>query len=112
MTKTQLNGTDTPRGNRKEPRDAILRQWTMLKLIPQKPASITTQQVQSRLADVDQLFAVHKRTVERNLLSLMSVFPTLDFNVTAAGYCWFWDPESAANDCNSPVETMIQAKAA
>jgi hypothetical protein len=84
----------------------------MLKMIPRKPAFITTRQLRSRLADLDQTYEVHQRTVERNLLDLMSVFPTLDCKPTGTGNGWFWDTDSAANDRHSPVDDMIQAKAA
>lgn len=75
---------------RKEARDAILRQLVMLQLVPAHPRHITVQQIRSRLSDIDRVYEVSPRTIERNMMSLMSVFPALAFEETATGNRWFW----------------------
>ena len=121
MSVAAKTSTATHKSNRKEPKDAILRQWVMLQAIPCKPHHISTQQLRDKLSAVDRIYAVHKRTVERNLMALMSVFPALDYEITPTGNLWYWDlrndaaphplaftgkprlPVSAANDANGGV---------
>ena len=118
------------KGNRKEPKDAILRQWAMLQAIPRKPHAISTQKLRDKLSEIDQLYTVHKRTVERNLLALMTVFPALDYEVTPTGHLWYWDlhndaaphplsftgkprlPIRAANDAEGGVRDYVRRDAA
>lgn len=39
--------------NRHEPKDAIIRQWVMLQLIPREPGGITVQQLRDKLSRAD-----------------------------------------------------------
>ncbi len=73
--------------NRHEPKDAIIRQWVMLQLIPREQGGITVQQLSDKLFRADPLYDVHKRTIERNLMQLMSIFPSLDYREQAGGIC-------------------------
>ena len=82
------------KSNRNEPKDAILRQWVMLQLIPREPGGITTQQLRKQLAEADPLYDVHKRTIERNLMQLMSIFPSLDYREHPGGNLWFWERDT------------------
>ena len=82
------------KSNRNEPKDAILRQWVMLQLIPREPGGITTQQLRKKLAEADPLYDVHKRTIERNLMQMMSIFPTLDYREQSGGNLWFWERDT------------------
>jgi hypothetical protein len=94
------------RHNRKEPKDAILRQWTMLRLIPSKPQSLSTQQIQQKLAAADALYAVHRRTIERNLMALMAVFPELDYESSPQGNRWYFDASYSRGPVNNPLNHL------
>lgn len=66
---------------------SMLRQWEMLKLLPQTGSGISAKQLQSTLTDFG--FAVSKRTVERDLLALSQVF-SLECNAGSKPYGWRW----------------------
>lgn len=128
MSVAEKSYTATHKSNRKEPKDAILRQWVMLQAIPCKPHHISTQQLHDKLSAIDQIYAVHKRTVERNLMQLMSVFPALDYEITPTGNLWYWDlrndvaphplnftgeprsPVCATNDANGGVRLAVDGE--
>ena len=86
--------TTESKSNRNEPKDAILRQWVMLQLIPREPGGITAQQLRKKLAEADPLYDVHKRTIERNLIQMMSIFPSLDYREQSGGNLWFWERDT------------------
>ena len=85
--------------------DTQLRQWAMLKRIPQHPRQITAKELTERL-EADQ-FEVSKRTIERDLLSLSEIFPLLS-NEKSRPYGWSWnkDAESFSLPSMSPVQAL------
>ncbi len=105
-----MNDPLTParrRSNRSEPKDAILRQWIMLQLIPREPDGITVQALRRRLADTDPLYDVHRRTVERNLIQLMSIFPSLDYREQSGGNLWFWEKDTVIDIPKLDAKTAL-----
>lgn len=85
--------------------DTQLRQWAMLKHIPQHPRPITARELTERL--ISEGFAVSKRTVERDLLSLSEIFPLLS-NESSRPYGWSWskDAESFSLPSMSPLQAL------
>ena len=71
--------------------DTMLRQWTMLQLIPRGPRKITVQELVGRLRD--HAFDVTERTVQRDLQKLSgSLFPLrVDERSRPHGWCWSED---------------------
>ena len=98
--------------NRHEPKDAIIRQWVMLQLIPREPGGITVQQLRDKLSQVDPLYDVHKRTVERNLMQLMSIFPSLDHREQAGGNLWFWEKDTVVDIPKLDAKTALMFRLA
>ena len=68
---------------------ALARQWEMLKKIPARPPGITSSALTEWLKD--QGFAVSKRTVERDLNDLSSLFGIVS-NTASIPYGWYWLP--------------------
>jgi predicted DNA-binding transcriptional regulator YafY len=85
--------------------DTQLRQWAMLRCIPQFPRYITARQLTERLKS--EGFEVSKRTVERDLLSLSLIFPLL-CEEAARLYEWSWskDAESFSLPTMSPLQAL------
>lgn len=85
--------------------DTQLRQWAMLKRIPQHPRLITARELTERLAS--EGFEVGKRTVERDLLSLSGIFPLIS-NDRSRPYGWSWskDAEAFALPTMSPLQAL------
>lgn len=98
--------------NRKEPKDAILRQWVMLQLIPREPASISVSKLRQKLADIEPLYDVHKRTIERNLVQLLSVFPSLNFHEHPGGKLWFWEKDTVLDIPKLDAKTALMFRLA
>ena len=73
--------------------DTQLRQWAMLRRIPQHPRQITARELTDRL--LSEGFDVSKRTVERDLLSLSDIFPLIS-NERSRPYGWSWNKDAAA----------------
>jgi WYL domain len=112
MDKVERSGPERRQSNRNEPKDAILRQWVMLQLIPREPGGITTQQLRKQLAEADPLYDVHKRTIERNLMQLMSIFPSLDYREQAGGNLWFWEKDTVVDIPKLDVKTALMFRLA
>ncbi len=74
--------------------DTLLRQWALLKAIP-RHSQATIADLHRKLAE--QGFTVSKRTIERDLLALESVFP-LRPNKKSKPYGWRWDPVAKVMD--------------
>ena len=89
-----------------ESHQTLLRQWDMLRLIPRHPVKVATSRLVERLAD--QGYAVTKRTVERDLLTLSEVFPLFS-DTRSMPYGWSWQPHAAPFDV--PQLTATQALA-
>lgn len=68
---------------------ALARQWEMLKKIPARPPGITSSELTAWLKD--QGFGVSKRTVERDLNDLSSLFGIVS-NTASIPYGWYWLP--------------------
>lgn len=85
--------------------DTQLRQWAMLKRIPQHPRQITARELTERLGS--EGFEVGKRTVERDLVSLSGVFPLIS-NDRSRPYGWSWskDAEAFALPTMSPLQAL------
>lgn len=85
--------------------DTLLRQWSMLRCIPQFPRQITARDLTERLSS--EGFAVSKRTVERDLLSLSGIFPLVS-NERSRPYGWSWnkDAEAFALPSMSPLQAL------
>jgi predicted DNA-binding transcriptional regulator YafY len=98
--------------NRNEPKDAILRQWVMLQMIPREPSGITAQQLRQKLAQADPLYDVHKRTIERNLMQLMGIFPSLDYRENSCGNQWFWEKDTVLDVPRLDAKTALMFRLA
>lgn len=68
--------------------DAILRQWTILEMIPREPATITTSEIHRRLSDGD--YEVTLRTIQRDLLKLEEIFPLRQAPGFGTEKIWYW----------------------
>lgn len=73
----------------------LLRQWTMLRLIPRAPAKIAVKDIQQQLRDAD--FKVTTRTVQRDLIDLSAVFPLVSDD-REKPYGWSWQRDAAGFD--------------
>lgn len=68
-------------------RDALQRQWQMLRLIPREPRRIGVTDIQRLLAAAD--FKVSARTIQRDLMALSAAFPlTMDDRDKPYGWSW------------------------
>jgi predicted DNA-binding transcriptional regulator YafY len=85
--------------------DTQLRQWAMLRHIPQHPRQITAKELTERLKS--EGFEVSKRTIERDLLSLSGIFPLIS-NDRSRPYGWSWskDAEAFALPTMSPLQAL------
>lgn len=85
--------------------DTQLRQWAMLKRIPQHPRQITARELTKNLES--EGFEVSKRTIERDLISLSEIFPLLS-NERSRPYGWSWnkDAESFSLPSMSPLQAL------
>ncbi len=70
----------------------MFRQWNMLRLVPRAPLSITAAEITERLAQAE--YPIDKRTVERDLKALESVFPLL-VDESAKPFKWSWQRDGA-----------------
>ena len=70
-------------------KNAISRQWELLKLLPSRAPGLTSAQITQRLDDSG--YGVNKRTVERDLNELSVLFP-LVCNDRGKPYGWYWRP--------------------
>lgn len=67
--------------------DPLLRQWTMLRLVPRHPRKIDATALQAKLANAGH--AVSLRSVQRDLLKLTGPFPVLQGdNAKPQGWSW------------------------
>lgn len=85
--------------------DTQLRQWAMLKLIPQHPRQISAGELTERLKS--EGFDVGKRTVERDLIAFSATFPLIS-NERSKPYGWSWskDAEAFALPTMSPLQAL------
>jgi predicted DNA-binding transcriptional regulator YafY len=72
--------------------DVMLRNWELLKLIPQRAPGKTARQL---CDDLDRIgYTVHKKTVERDLVSLSTIFQ-ITANEAGKPYQWYWMPSAS-----------------
>jgi len=74
--------------------DVMLRNWELLKLIPLKPPGKTAGQLRDELERIG--YAVHKKTVERDMVSLSTILPIMVNDDTKPFY-WYWMPNASLN---------------
>lgn len=101
-----MNTTHNPESDiMQSQNDTQLRQWAMLKCIPQHPRQITARELTERLES--EGFEMSKRTVERDLLSLSEIFPLIS-NERSRPYGWSWnkDAEAFALPAMSPLQAL------
>lgn len=88
--------------------ETLLRQWTMLRMIPRYPQKVTARDLTERLQAED--FPVSKRTIERDLLELSTAFP-LALDDREKPYGWSWQKDAPAFDLpglgNNEALTMM-----
>ncbi|MEW6647313.1 MAG: WYL domain-containing protein [Pseudomonadota bacterium] len=85
-------------------RNTLARQWELLKLLPSHRPGKTAAELTRNLAELG--YDVTKRTVERDLDSLVAVFPTIECNDKGQPYGWHWAP-GASSDV--PGVTLAEA---
>ncbi|MFN3788818.1 helix-turn-helix transcriptional regulator [Massilia sp.] len=72
---------------------SLLRQWHMLRMVPRAPAKVAARELCERLCAAG--FEVTKRTVERDLKELSTVFPiVVDSRDKPFGWSWLRDASS------------------
>ena len=84
--------------------DMQLRQWAMLKHIPQHPRLITARELYNQLQSDG--FSVGIRTIERDLISLSSVFQLIS-DERSRPFGWSWSKDAPA--FSLPTMLPIQA---
>ena len=84
----------------------------MLQMIPREPSGITVQQLRNKLSEIDPLYDVHKRTIERNLMQLVSIFPTLDYEEYPGGNRWFWQKDTVMDVPRLDTKTALMFRLA
>lgn len=67
--------------------DTVLRQWSVLQILPRHPRKITAKQIENDLRD--QGFDVSKRTIERDLENLSGIWPVVA-DQRSRPYGWSW----------------------
>ena len=75
-------------------RNALVRQWEMLKMLPSRGPGITVSDLVDRLTH--EGFEVHRRTIERDLVTLSTVF-SIQCNDKGTPVGWHWMPGESAN---------------
>ena len=75
--------------------DLLLRQWTMLRMIPRFPRKVTAREMMDRLAN--EGFKVTKRTIERDLQGISAVFPLVS-DEREKPYGWSWAKDAPTFD--------------
>ena len=85
--------------------DTQIRQYAMLKLIPQHPRQISARELTERLNS--EGFEVGKRTIERDLISFSATFPLIS-NERSKPYGWSWskDAEAFSLPTMSPLQAL------
>ncbi len=70
--------------------ETLLRQWTMLRLVPRHPRKITATDLQRQLAA--QGYTTTERTVQRDLQSLSGELYALAVDDRNRPHGWYWSP--------------------
>lgn len=77
----------------------LIRQWLILSMIPKAPPRIDVAAIEERLAELG--IAVHRRTIQRDLLHLSRVFP-LVADERERPFGWRW-ADGAEFLCSIPI---------
>jgi len=93
---------------------AIVRQWLILSMLPQRPRRIDTSAIESRLRarGID----VHRRTIQRDLIELAEAFPIVaDERAKPFGWRWSDDatflgqlPKPKPQEADSTVDVVLR----
>ncbi len=75
--------------------DALLRQWTLLRLVPRSPQKADVGQLLRGLLDAG--YSITRRQLQRDLNTLSSVFP-LEADERTIPYGWSWNRDAPAFD--------------
>lgn len=75
--------------------DAVLRQWSILRILPRHPRKLTARDIESQLHD--EGFEVSKRTIERGLEKLSVVWP-INADQRNWPYGWSWAKDAEVLD--------------
>ena len=75
--------------------DLLLRQWTMLRMIPRFPRKVTAREMMEKLEAQD--FNVTKRTIERDLQWVSTIFPLVS-DEREKPYGWSWAKDAPTFD--------------
>lgn len=73
----------------------LLRQWTMLRMIPRSPKKIAASELLDKLER--EGFEVTKRTIERDLQSISAIFPIIS-DERSKPYGWSWTKDAPTLD--------------
>jgi len=84
--------------NEKRRRDTLLRQWTLLRMIPRFPKKVSTQDLINNLSASG--FDVGDRKVQRDLNKLAEIFP-IESNRRSKPYGWYWPKDAHILDIPS-----------
>lgn len=73
----------------------LLRQWTMLRMVPRAPSRVDVRTLKSQLAEAD--FHIGMRTIQRDLVDLSTLFP-LVCDEREKPYGWSWERTAPSFD--------------
>lgn len=76
-------------------KDTILRQWSLLRVIPRYPRSVGTRELKDRLEEED--FRVNVRTIQRDLEKFSAIFP-LASETQGNALRWSWAEDAQVMD--------------
>jgi len=88
--------------------DTLLRQWTLLRLVPRSPQKADVSQLLSGLQDAG--YSITRRQLQRDLNTLSSVFP-LEADERTIPYGWSWSRDAPAFDLpamDGPTALMVK----
>jgi predicted DNA-binding transcriptional regulator YafY len=88
--------------------DALLRQWTLLKLIPRAPRTADVSQLLAQLADAG--YTITRRQLQRDLNRLSTLFP-LQADDRGIPYGWSWARDAPTFDLpamDGPTALMVK----
>lgn len=76
-------------------KDTILRQWSLLRMVPRYPRSVGTRELKDRLEEED--FHVNVRTIQRDLEKFSAIFP-LASEAQGNALRWSWAEDAQVMD--------------
>jgi predicted DNA-binding transcriptional regulator YafY len=84
----------------------------MLQMIPRDPGGLSINELREKLAMSAPEYDVHKRTIERNLMQLMSIFPSLNYRESSKGNLWFWEKDTVMDVPRLDAKTALMFRLA